>query len=286
MRAGPLSNDKVIETLNRFYVAAYVSQDDYKRNGPASAEERETFNEIALFTRKEKMSCGSVCGYVLAPDGTVLDSGVVSLIIKGDALLNMLQTNAAKLGTKPGKPVVEPHPQFPRPETKRGELALHVVSRAEGTAPGKGGWRAFPGENWVVLTKSDAARLIPSGKINVGTKWELDKAVTDRLLIYFYPQSEDVGDRPDCTIESQSLMAKVESMKNGIALARIEGTLRMQHNFYPGRSGDMVDATIVGYMEFELAKKEIRSLKLVTEKANWGKTKFDVAVRSEPTSEH
>jgi hypothetical protein len=54
----------------------------------------------------------------------------------------------------------------------------------------------------------------------------------------------------------------------------------MYHNFYPGRAGDWVDATLVGVMDFDGATREIQSFQLATEKATYGKAKFDAVVRS------
>ena len=40
MRAGPLSNTKVIDILNRFFVPVYTVNEDYAPKGPAPAEEK------------------------------------------------------------------------------------------------------------------------------------------------------------------------------------------------------------------------------------------------------
>jgi hypothetical protein len=50
---------------------------------------------------------------------------------------------------------------------------------------------------------------------------------------------------------------------------------------HPGQKPDLVDATIVGVLEFGPGT-EIRSLRLVTEQATYGQATFAVAVRSAP----
>jgi hypothetical protein len=79
------------------------------------------------------------------------------------------------------------------------------------------------------------------------------------------------------------LSATIEWIKNGIARASIQGELRMTHQFYPGRADDnVVDATAVGYLDFETATKRVRSMRLVTDRATYGTGKLEVVVRSVP----
>lgn len=67
--------------------------------------------------------------------------------------------------------------------------------------------------------------------------------------------------------------------------ARLEGRLTMKHTFYPRREDkNVVSATLVGYVEFELGKQRIHALRLVTDRATYGgeSRHFGVAVRSLP----
>ena len=55
----------------------------------------------------------------------------------------------------------------------------------------------------------------------------------------------------------------------------------MTHRFYPCREdGNIVDATVVGYLDFEPATRRVRRLRLVTDRASYGRGTLDVAVRS------
>jgi hypothetical protein len=79
------------------------------------------------------------------------------------------------------------------------------------------------------------------------------------------------------------LRGTIESIKDGGTRARIEGHARMSHRFYPGRDdGNMVDAAVVGYLDFEPATRRVLRLRLVTDGASYGKGTLDVAVRSIP----
>ena len=55
----------------------------------------------------------------------------------------------------------------------------------------------------------------------------------------------------------------------------------MKHQFYPGRDdSNFVDATVIGYLDYESGKAGIRSFEMVTDKATYVKEEFGVAVRS------
>ena len=57
----------------------------------------------------------------------------------------------------------------------------------------------------------------------------------------------------------------------------------MKHQFYPHKPDDnFVDATLVGYLDFDPATRQIKSFKLVTDQATYGTTKFDAVAGAEP----
>jgi hypothetical protein len=55
----------------------------------------------------------------------------------------------------------------------------------------------------------------------------------------------------------------------------------MRHAFYPGKPDEngLVTATLVGFMEFDPAKRKIHRLELVTEKARYIDEDFLAALR-------
>src|SRR5207247_915529 len=79
-------------------------------------------------------------------------------------------------------------------------VTLHLISRADD----RGSWGEIPAENWVVLTREAWSKLLPTGDVNPGDSWELDRDVTARVLTYFYPQTEN-NDASTARIEKQSL---------------------------------------------------------------------------------
>ena len=282
MRAGPLSNKTVSDTLNRYFVPVYTSNEDYRGDGPAPPEERAAYQKVYRAALQKKLSTGTVHAYVLTPDGDPIDSLHVAEAARGENLLNMLRRTVQKLGTKGGEALVRPKSQSAAPvEPDDQKLVLHLTARAEGTNPSDNAWHAYPSENWIVLAKADAAKLLPPQGAGVrnGETWDVDGAVATKVLTHFYPQTENNDVRKN-RIDRIELKATVVSVQDGVARARLDGRLLMQHPFYHKETPDMVDATVVGYVEFRPGAGRVQALMLATDRATYMKRNFEVGVRS------
>ena len=107
MRAGPLSDAKVINLLNSSFVPVHLLIKDYEEGGKAS--------------RKEKLEFARVCGdvsdakkgvaFIVDPNGQVIETLISSPAITTDRVLSVLQNAAATIRTVPGKTLGEPVPQ-------------------------------------------------------------------------------------------------------------------------------------------------------------------------------
>ena len=140
----------------------------------------------------------------------------------------------------------------------------------------------MPSEDWIVLERSEWAKLLPTTEAKIGDSWKLDKGVAANLLKRFFPPTEN-NELSTNRIDQQTMKATVVSVKDGIVRARIDGSLKMKHGFGPTTNDNsFVDATFVGFMDFEPAKSRIVSLKSVTDKARYFGGDFGVAVRSVP----
>jgi len=209
--------------------------------------------------------------YVLAPDGHVHD-----MPTKSAKTLDMLERAVEEFRPTPGKPIVAPTAQSAPPRAGADAMTLHLVSRGDD----RGSWGQFPAENWIVLERADWAKLLPSADVNPGQTWELDRGISARILTYFYPQTENNDARID-RIQQLGLTGKVLAIKGGSVTARIDGFLRMQHVFYPGRKdAQPLGAEIVGVVTF--GPDSPPSLQLVTTQAQHGRRPFTVAVRTVP----
>jgi hypothetical protein len=275
MRAGPLSNSKVVSLLNRYFVPVYAVNEDYRKNGAAPPEEKAEYNRIFKESHAAKLSTGTVHVYTLNPDGHPIDSLHVASASRTEHLVERLEGAIRKLAVREGKTVVAPAAQCARPQCESGSLTFHLTARS---LDGRGAWSEFPVENWIVLDQNEWKKLLPAPDVRAGGSWEIDRDVATRLLTHFYPATEN-NDVSKNRFERTSLKGAVVSVEGGLARARLDGGLRMRHSFYHEEDGKIVEATVVGFMDFDLEKRTLRSLNLVTEKATYGGGNFGIALR-------
>jgi hypothetical protein len=271
---------------------------DLAKGGAAPPEEKAEYYRIYREALEAKLSAGTVHVYILNSAGHPIDSLHVAEAAKPERLIALLERAVAKLKPAAGEPVVRPCCQSHAPAADPGSLVLHLTARylerkgddfvrihpVLGTER-SGQWASLPSENWVVLPRSDWAKLLPSGPVHVGTSWSWDRDVAARLLTHFYPPTEnnDVGKN---RLDEQDLKATVVSVRDGMARARVEGRLKMKHSFYHKDTEEMVEADAIGFVDFDADRGKVRSLRLVTDRATYGaagaRQQFGVAVRSEP----
>jgi acetyl esterase/lipase len=276
----------VIALLNAYYVPVYISNEDYSAKSPAvPPDEIKIQRKIYLEALKEKRDAGSVCVYLVDPDGKGLASMIVSTAAAKDNLRKLLEATADKLKVPAGKPVVPPAPQACGPAAGPTDLVLHLVARVDH----RGSWGQFPSENWIVLGKDQWSRWLPAvAKAKPGQTWSIAMDDAVPVLTYFFPQTEicnfakaiDADGPYQHRFEELTLHGKVLSVNGGKVRARLDGSLKLKHKFYPNHDDDnYVVATVVGYMDYDQDAARIQSLQVVTQEATYGKRKFAAAVR-------
>lgn len=266
-RAGPLSDDRVIALLNRRFVAAYCDSEDR-----SDREHARVYKEALA----KKLETGTEFLYFLGPDGRVTDSMHVCATKTPD-LLARLEKHAGPEGA----PLVAPRPQSVPPSTDG--LVLHVTSRyldKDGKVDlRKGNYHEFPAEEWLVLSREEAARLVPPGREAV----DVDTALATRLLSRFYPLTANFEDPSTNVLLEQSLRARVVAQGKGTLWVRLEGRVKMDHPFFFSKKEERVaESSFSGYLAVDAKTREIRSMRLATEHGMYGKEAFGVAIRSNP----
>jgi hypothetical protein len=285
MRAGPLSDDKVIDLLNSYFVPVYTANEEYTRDGTASPAEKAA--RARMLTEAWKvageqdggvfMASDAAC-YVMAPDGHVVAALRLPNCLENHRVIAMLDGAIKKLNAKNGPTLVPPSSQADvfTPKVTPGTLALHLTARY---IPAGGTWKQLPGEDIIVLEKDEWAKLIPASA-KVGTSWVIDRDVAAKLLIDFYPPSSN-RDPSTNRIDGSPLQATVVSVTDGVARVRLDCNLRMKHRFLPIKDDDkFVEAKVVGFVDCDPVKKQIKNVRMVTEKATYNDNTFGVAVRS------
>jgi hypothetical protein len=280
MRAGPLSQSRIIETLNSYFVPAYLSWEDYSKDGAAMAAEKQAFWAMYQEAARSGLSVGTVHAYVLAPDGAVLSTQHVASAVQSDRLYRMLRSAIERLDLRPGSPVSGATTQSrlagPVPADA---VVLHLVARYTSR---EGSWREFPSENWLVLLRPDWERLTPSGPLATGDTWRLDRFVTASLLIHVYPQTENNDANPGRLQECQIDAAVIEADERRVRI-RLDGTLVMKHPFYPNRDdANHVRASLVGLLDVDPRTRYPLDLRLATDGAKYGRDAFLAAMWAVP----
>ena len=72
MRASSFSSAKVIRLLNSYFVPVHMSNQDHDPEGSAPPEEKAAKNRIYREALAAGLKAGSVCVYLIAPEGRPL----------------------------------------------------------------------------------------------------------------------------------------------------------------------------------------------------------------------
>jgi hypothetical protein len=267
----------VIELLNQYYVPVTSSNESVEGNGSASPDEKAERRRIYNDFYTKGLGVGDVHVYILGPDRSSVGGLGIGNALEPEKMIQMLEAMAQKLHIAGGPPVIKPRPRSVPPTNDAASMVFHLTARGNRT----GSWREFPSENWVVLSGPESKQLLPTGAAALGTSWEVPPDIAKKFYQWFYPQTEDTSITNRSRIDQQSMRMTVVTLENGMARARIEGALRMKHSYYPGRDTDeFVNATVLGFMDFDVVQQRIQRLRVVTEKAIYGQEAFGVALRS------
>jgi hypothetical protein len=293
MRASSFSSAKVISLLNNYFVPVHMSNQDHDADGSAPPEVKAEKNRIYRDALAAGLKAGTVCAYMIAPDGRPVAVAPLNQNVAGDPdrLAELMERVIQELKVAKGDLLARPTPPS-APPADADALVLHVVARylerrgddyvphnvkeLLGTKKAHN-WANLPSEGWVVLSRSEWTKLLPTGDVRMNDSWEPDKKVVTKVLNQFYPPTENT-DLATNRIDEQPLQARVEAIENGVARARLEGRLKMKHPFYHKDDNNFVEAGLLGYLEFDVGKRGIRSLRLVTDNARYG----DIAGSAQP----
>jgi hypothetical protein len=310
MRAGPLSNPKVIELLNSYFVPVYTSNDFI--SGPADSQKEEQKERERVYSAflQAKLSAGTVHVYVLSPDAVPLGSihaahvGDKDPATGKDQTQLLLEKTIRELKTMKGDALVAPRPQSfpPKVDQRADALVLHLTARKI-SEQGKGSWNEFPAEDWIVLSPDQWRKLLPAGQgrpsrqIHVGDSWNIDNEASAPILTRFFPQTECCTAKDSellsatgnykHRLEDQRLRGTVVAVDSDKVTARLDGHSKVLHQFYPNHPypPTVSTAKIVGYLVFDTTRNKIECLRLVSEGGKFDKIDMGVAVRSVPQDE-
>jgi hypothetical protein len=286
LRASSLSNSKVIDLLNSYFVPVSLRNQDFDEGGAAPADEKSEKARIYHDALKAGMHAGTVCVYLVSPEGRPMAVAPANedLVYDPDRLAELMLQVVRQLNVVKAEPTLAAKPHSPVPRSRDGSLVLHIVSRylerkgdayvpcdvkaVLGTKNGRN-WADLPSQERVELSRPQWTSLLPHGEVRVDSTWQPSEDVTAMLLRHFYPPTENT-DLKTNRLDKLVIQARVESIERGIARVRLDGRMRMKHPFYHQEDNNFVEADLVGYVGFKADSREIESFRLVTENGRYG----------------
>ena len=251
------------------------------------AERRRIYGDFI----RAKLGTGTVSPFILTPDAKPLTRLSIGPACQMDNLLRLLEKVVAEQKLKRGDPVVKPVAQNPAPKVPADALLLQLTARK---LTGKGSWNEFPSEDWIILARNQWEKLAPPAGAKVGSSWDLDKAVSAHVLTHFFPQTEVCTAKEDNLLSetgtyrhkliSHTLKATVISVQDGMVRLRLNGGLKLNHSFYPGRkdTNSFMEGSVIGYLDYNTSKQKVAQLRLVTTEAKYINLPVGIALRSCP----
>jgi hypothetical protein len=280
LRAGPLSTPKIIDLLNHYFVPVTSSNEEADDGGTGPPAEKAERKRIYLDFYGKKLPLGDVNVYIVGPDRTSIGGLDINSANDPEKMAAFLMRIITQLHTAPGPPAVKPHPQSVAPASAADAMVLHLVSRSMAG----GSWHEFPAENWIVLSRAEWTQLLPGEALplNLKTSWEIPRPVAVKLAEWVYPQNEEKTQVNRSRVDVASFRLTLVTLENAMSRARIDGKVRLKHTFYPGGGGpdDFADSELVGFVDFDTAKRTVQRLRLVTNKAIYAGTEFRASLVS------
>jgi hypothetical protein len=265
LRAGPLSNPKVIELLNSYFVSVYTSNDSISGNPDSLEAEKKERERVYRAFLEAKLSAGTVHVYVLSPEVVPLASLHVADATDKDPVTGtnrtqlLLEKTAQQLKIAKGEPMIAPRPQSLPPKARTEELVLHLTARKL-SEKGTGSWNEFPAEDWIVLRPEQWRKLLPPEPARLGDSWDVDAPASTPILTRFFPQTEcctaqesellSATGKYKHRLEDQSLRGAVVGMDSGRIIVSLDGHSKVLHQFYPNHPypPTVSTAKIIGYL--------------------------------------
>jgi hypothetical protein len=264
MRVSSLSNEQVIRLISRYYLPVWYSRDNYQLGEQDKAAQA----EIQRIDRAADDKGGSVCVFLLDPDGSVLATQMVQPASKAENLIALLQRVVDEKKLNPRDPAAvrastAGSRTAPRPK-EADSLVLRIWTRFEGNRADYG-----LSQDWVELSAAEAAGFAPPPGTETGAKWSVPDEVAGKIFRYFYPPGPS-WNAEGSKVVNGTLTATAASVSADEIQVNLRGTLKLSFSF--GNSQDTpgeVTAKVVGVARYNQKQKALTSLEMITDDAQY-----------------
>jgi hypothetical protein len=260
MRVSSLSDEHVIDLISKYYVPVWYSRDSYQLGERPQAEQE----EMRRIDRRASGKGGSVCVFLLDPDGSVLATQLVQSASKPENLIPLLRRVIEEKKVPPRDPAAvrastAGSRTTPRP-IEKDSLVLQVWTRFDGNRANYG-----LSQDWVELSATEAAALAPPAETKAGAQWKVPDPIADKIYRYFYPPGPNWNARGS-EVVSRTLTATTASISADEVQIDLRGTLKLSFSFANSKDtpGEMT-AKVVGVARYDRKHQAITALEMITE---------------------
>ncbi len=266
MRVSSLSDDRVIELLNRYYLPTWVSRDRYQLSGPDKAEQAE-LQRIDRQRHDRGLEGGTVTVHILSSDGSVVAALPVQKASKPAELVAFLKEYAEREKVKQRRLIPSKKPLIAwkdqqKPKTDGGVL-VDVWTRFDDGSTNRG-----LSADTVELTAKEWSQFLPAKPAEVGQSWKVADAVADKLFAFCYPPLPNWDSRQAKVIES-TLTVSVDSLKGAEAHLKLAGRFVLSYPATGKPTDGKVTAQVIGLATIDISKGVIKDLKSIATEASY-----------------
>lgn len=263
MRVSSLSDKRVINLLTKYFVPAWLSRDAYQLS-PRGKEEQVELERIDHDRAHRGFKGGTVCVFVLAPDGDVLATLPVQQAYKAENLLPLLEKIIADQKVMPRTAeaikATAAQPAEMKPKTEGGRL-IDVWTRCDQRGANRG-----LSHDRIELTAEQLKAFVPAADARSGTSWEIPESIAFKLYQYGYPPGPHWRVK-DSKVLSGKLKATLVDVSDQQAHIRLEGAMELSFPHTGKPTDGRVTAQFVGLAHYDRKKQVLTSLGLVSEQA-------------------
>ena len=266
MRVSSLSDDKVIDLLTKYFIPVWVSREHYQL-APPSDEEQDELDRIDRDRAKRGLEGGTVCVFILAPDGSVSATMRVQKAYKPENLAPFLRkiVDEQKLAPRSDE-AIRATTAAPRPPAKpatEGGMMLNVWTRFDDPKSNRG-----TAQDWVEWTADEWAALTPAAGAKPGDAQTLPRDAAAKLFLRLYPPTGR-WDAHDCEFADGGLKATVVAVEGGEVRLRLEGDAELKYPVVDKQADGRVTVRLVGAARYDPARRAFTSFALASETAEY-----------------
>jgi hypothetical protein len=265
MRVSSLSDARVIGLVGKYFVPAWVSRDAYQLDARSKAEQAE-LERIDGDRRRRGLEGGTVCVFVLDPDGRVIATQRVQLAYKPENLVPFLEKIIADKHLTPRSAesirASTAQPVSAKPKTEGG-LFIHVWTRCDQAGTNRG-----LSQDRVELTPVEWKAFVPPADTRAGTSWTIPDQVAHKLFQYCYPPGPHWNAK-NCKVLSGKLKATLVAGSEREIRMNLEGNLTLNFPATGKPTDGQITARLVGTAHCDPRRHALTALALVSEQADY-----------------